>query len=174
MRIGELLALTIHDISVNEIRVSRNYSSQFGTDPTKNSESRSIPITKEMYLLLYTAFHAYEHDSDYISCVSSDKPMGAANCRRAFYKALEGIGISEEERKRRNITFHSWRHKLNTDCIKANLHPAKIRAVTGHKSDEMLYRYSDLTTDDLAEQINEIQKKRMPSAKAKKKEEQED
>lgn len=174
MRVGELLALTFHDISVNEIRVSRNYSSKFGFGATKNSEPRIVPITKEIYILLYTAFHAYEHDSDYIFCVSSDKPVGASNCRRALYRALKGIGISEQERKRRNITFHSWRHKFNTDCVKANMHPAKIRAITGHKSESMLYTYTNLSTADLADQVNEIQNRRMSPLTGKKKEDQED
>ena len=81
--------------------------------------------------------------------------------RKAFYKAMDGIGINEEDRKRRGITFHSWRHKFATDCVKANMHPLKITALTGHKSHDMLYRYTDLNAvNDLATEVNAIQKYR--------------
>ena len=81
--------------------------------------------------------------------------------RKAFYKAMDGIGINEEDRKRRGITVHSWRHKFATDCVKANMHPLKITALTGHKSHDMLYRYTDLNAvNDLATEVNAIQKYR--------------
>ena len=32
----------------------------------------------------------------------------------AFYAALRNNGIDEAERKRRNISFHGWRHFFNT------------------------------------------------------------
>ena len=87
--------------------------------------------------------------------------MKEAVLRKAFYKAMDGIGINEEERKRRGITFHSWRHKFATDCVKANMHPLKITALTGHKSLDMLYRYTDLdAVNDLATEVNAIQKYR--------------
>lgn len=169
MRVGELLALTINDVTENEIIVRKTYSSQYGIGTTKNSEIRRIPITKEMYQLIYAAYHANKHSSKYIFCVKYNKPMGAANARRALYRAMAGIGISEQTRKERNITFHSWRHKFTTDCIKANMHPEKIRALTGHKSPEMLARYADLSAADLADQVNKIQHGRLPAQDTNKK-----
>ena len=85
--------------------------------------------------------------------------MSEAALRKAYYKALERIGIDEEERRGRGLTFHSWRHKFATECVKANMHPLKITAITGHKSINMLYRYTDLdAVRDLATEVNAIQK----------------
>ena len=84
--------------------------------------------------------------------------MNEGRARAAFYKAMEKIGISEAERQRRGITFHSWRHKFTTDCVRSNMHPEKIMALTGHHSMEMLSRYTDLNAErDIASQINELQ-----------------
>lgn len=174
MRIGELLALTIQDVSPTEIIIRKNYSSKYGIGTTKNSEVRRVPITKEMYLMLYTVYKSHKFPSDYIFCVTSAKPMGAANCRRSLYRALDGIGITEEERRKRNITFHSWRHKFTTDCIKANMHPEKIRALTGHKSSSMLTTYTDLSTNDMAEQVHQIQSNRMSATSKHDKKDKED
>ena len=89
-------------------------------------------------------------------------PIKEGLARKAFYKALEKIGISEEERARRGITFHSWRHKFATDCVKANMHPLKIMALTGHKNAEMLFRYTDLNVAiDLETEIKSIQREKM-------------
>lgn len=84
--------------------------------------------------------------------------MNTTIAREAFYKALKAIGIDEKERKRRNLTFHSWRHKFTTDCVKSDMHPEKIMALTGHKTLQMLTRYTDLSENDISKQINEIQK----------------
>lgn len=84
--------------------------------------------------------------------------MNEGSARAAFYKAMDKIGISEAERKKRGITFHSWRHKFTTDCVLSNMHPEKIMTFAGHKSREMLARYTDLDNEkDIASQINGIQ-----------------
>ena len=126
---------------------------------TKTSEERVVPITDEIYRYLYVAWQSHPNDeNDFIFSFDGKKPMNEGRARAAFYKAMEKIGISEAERKRRGITFHSWRHKFTTDCVKSNMHPEKIMALTGHKSAEMLLRYTDLNAEkDLSDQIQEIQ-----------------
>ena len=159
MRAGELLALTINDITSSKIYVRKSYSGTFGMSTTKTSEERVIPITPEIYRVLYVAWQSHPNDEcDFIFSFDGKKPMNEGRARAAFYAALEKIGISEKERKARGITFHSWRHKFTTDCIRSNMHPEKIKALTGHHSMEMLSRYTDLDAErDIASQINEIQ-----------------
>ena len=159
MRAGELLALTINDITSSKIYVRKSYSGTFGMGTTKTSEERVIPITPEIYRVLYVAWQSHPNDeNDFIFSFDGKKPMNEGRARAAFYTALEKIGISEKERKARGITFHSWRHKFTTDCIRSNMHPEKIKALTGHHSMEMLSRYTDLDAErDIASQINEIQ-----------------
>lgn len=62
MRAGELLALTFEDISKNAINVEKSYDSKNKEiTTTKTSETRVIPITAEIYRLLYTCYHSHSH-----------------------------------------------------------------------------------------------------------------
>ena len=159
LRAGELLALTINEVQRNKIIVKRSYNESYGMSTTKTSEERVVPITDEIYRYLYVVWQSHPNEeNDFIFSFDGKKPMNEGRARAAFYKAMEKIGISEAERKRRGITFHSWRHKFTTDCVKSNMHPEKIMALTGHKSAEMLLRYTDLNAErDLSDQIQEIQ-----------------
>ena len=159
LRAGELLALTINEVYPNKIIVKRSYNESYGMSTTKTSEERVVPITAEIYRYLYAAWQSHPNDeNDFIFSFDGKKPMNEGRARAAFYKAMEKIGISEAERKRRGITFHSWRHKFTTDCVRSNMHPEKIMALTGHHSMEMLSRYTDLNAEqDIASQINELQ-----------------
>jgi hypothetical protein len=66
---------------------------------------------------------------------------------------LENIGIDEEEKKRRNLTPHAWRHFLNTALRSKGVADSKIRAITGHASQAMTDHYTDFNSSDL----NEVQ-----------------
>jgi len=61
---------------------------------------------------------------------------------------MESIGISETERKRRHITFHSWRAAFNSWLINARMPLAKVMSLTGHISPKMAqetyFRLDDL------------------------------
>ena len=70
---------------------------------------------------------------------------------RGLYRALADIGIGEAERRRRNLSFHSWRHWLNSQLIEAHVAPEKIRAVTGHSSSEMTMLYYHAQTSEMAD-----------------------
>ena len=115
---------------------------------TKTSEEREVPITAEIYRYMYVAWQSHPNDeNDYIFSFDGKKPMNEGRARAAFYKAMDKIGIDENERQKRGITFHSWRHKFTTDCVRSNMHPEKIMALTGHKSTGMLNRYTDLNAE---------------------------
>jgi len=65
----------------------------------------------------------------------------------ALYKALEKIGIGEEERQKRNITFHSWRHFFNS-TMRSRVPDSKLKLLTGHRSQEMTERYTHFNVKD--------------------------
>lgn len=148
LRAGELLALTINEVKHNKIIVKRSYNESYGMSTTKTSEEREVPITAEIYRYMYVAWQSHPNDeNDYIFSFDGKKPMNEGRARAAFYKAMDKIGIDENERQKRGITFHSWRHKFTTDCVRSNMHPEKIMALTGHKSTGMLNRYTDLNAE---------------------------
>jgi integrase len=59
-----------------------------------------------------------------------------------FYIAMQKIGISEEQRKERNIVFHSLRHYCATQIAqRASLEIAM--KILGHRTEEMTRLYSE-------------------------------
>ena len=54
------------------------------------------------------------------------KPLDHKTIYDALYKALERVGIPEAGRRERNITFHSWRHFLNTRMRGRSLTPSCV------------------------------------------------
>ena len=62
--------------------------------------------------------------------------------RIAFYEVLEKIGIGEEDRDKRNLTFHSLRHTFSTLSRDWNISQEDRMLVLGHKSTEVNDRYT--------------------------------
>lgn len=161
LRAGELLALALSDITPDSLSVTKSRGGgTYGMGTTKTSDTRTIPITKEVYMILYQAYASHPAGTNgYIFSLDGDTPLNSQAPRNALYRALGRIGISESERVSRVINLHSWRHRFTTECVKANMHPEAIRALTGHRTPEMLSVYTDLDpASDLAESINRIQK----------------
>ena len=76
----------------------------------------------------------------------SQRPYKPA-CREVLVKALESelasIGITKEDRKRRNIVYHSLRHSFVTVCrLVVGLNAAETMALSRHKDVKMLERYT--------------------------------
>jgi integrase len=59
----------------------------------------------------------------------------------ALRRELAAIGITEEERKERNIVFHSLRHSFVTACRMSGLSALETMALSRHKDEKMLARY---------------------------------
>jgi integrase len=55
---------------------------------------------------------------------------------------LSLIGIDEEQRKERNIVYHSLRHSFVTACRIAGLSDFETMSLSRHKDVKMLQRYS--------------------------------
>ena len=63
---------------------------------------------------------------------------------------MKAIGVSEKERKEKNITFHSWRHYYNSYLIKKGVSDNIIQTIMGHSNDgKMTKHYTKLSVDDL-------------------------
>ena len=72
----------------------------------------------------------------------------------ALYAALKALGVTDREE--RNVTFHSWRHWLNSILRAEGIPDDMVRRVTGHESEEMTDHYTTYVRDEL-EPIAQIQ-----------------
>lgn len=149
MRVGELLSLKKSDIKKDHIIVSTSWDRKYGEKETKTGKSRIVPISKELYLKLK---NFYKPNNNYIfSKTTKDKPIAPYSIRKEFYKALENINISKQEREERSIDFHSWRRYYNTRLVVNGYPTAIIQAILGHSKDSnMTEHYTRLTMKDLS------------------------
>jgi len=73
-----------------------------------------------------------------------------------LYHALDKIKINTAERKKRNITFHSWRHFFNTLLRSKGIPDSITQKLTGHKTLEMTDRYTKFSLEDYKD-VHDIQ-----------------
>ncbi len=85
-----------------------------------------------------------------------ETPVLEFRIRRDFDRALERIGISHEERLKRNLSFHAWRHFFNTLLRMSNVADSKVQSVTGHRSMSMTEHYTHFDTRKFTE-IRDVQ-----------------
>jgi len=87
----------------------------------------------------------------FFSPTLSDRPIDQNIFIKGYYRALEKIGIDEQERRRRKLVFHSHRHFVNTLFVNSGLPLYKIQSQTGHLTDRMTEHYFHLDTDEMAD-----------------------
>lgn len=149
MRIGEIRALRPCDLRDGYIHIEHSVDLQGALKSTKTGDKRDLPLPQSLMDALRTlASHAGKEGR--IFSVAG-VPMSAAAIRDGFYRALTVKGIKREERKKRNITFHSWRHFLNSQLLSNGINESKTRKITGHSTAEMTDRYTKFLVNDFAD-----------------------
>ena len=80
--------------------------------------------------------------------------------RRAVARARRLYEKECEERKEKpdlaflvDLTFHDLRHEATSRFFEKGLNPMQVAAITGHKTLQMLKRYTHLKAEDLAEML---------------------
>jgi integrase len=132
MRISELLGLRGCCVLDNHILVEAQYNKD-GLVDTKSHRSRNIPLPKGMIADLRHMQELNPLGMGYLfSKTNGTLPVSYTAAVKHLRRALERIGISREEQKRRNLTNHSFRYFLNTLLIDRNVEVKKIQAVIGH------------------------------------------
>jgi integrase len=144
LRLGELLALKPKDITDDLLKVSHSFNADDGLKSTKNGKTRVVRLNEKLVTLL-TDFCREKQLDDFIFSINNGKsPIDHKSIYKRFWKALEKIGINKEERKRRNITFHSYRHLVNSLLLQAGMPPETVRLLLGHSGSAMTARYSHI------------------------------
>ena len=153
LRAGEISGLRVCDVdaAADMLYVRHSYSEVDGLKTTKNKECRELPIEHSLALQLLS--HAHKNpgynDLSYVFWSAKDfsRPTTPGYYGDCFYKALEQIGVSEAERKDRNIVFHSLRHFCAT-ILKQRADTETVMAILGHKTSKMTAHYSDHETQE--------------------------
>jgi len=147
MRKGELLALRWTDVKFDQNKViSKN------KDPKGVNLLREVPLSPRAIVVLKnipTSLNGMVFPtSDNAIKLAFNRACGRA-CEHVFdhkpgtLKACQCTGIL-------NFRFHDLRHEATSRFFEKGLNPMQVAAITGHKTLQMLKRYTHLKAEDLA------------------------
>jgi len=104
---------------------------------TKNGEARTVPLSSRSV----TVLDALPRNLD-------GRVFGTTyeGIHQAFVRACKRAGIDD-------LRFHDLRHEATSRFFEKGLNPMQVSAVTGHKTLQMLKRYTHLKAEDLAKML---------------------
>ena len=170
MRQGEVRALHSSSIKIiNEeqgiITVQQSIAVYAGLKTTKGKRDRHVPCPAWLCeeLLALAKENPFDNEMVFWSASSSTNPISASFIRKWLYVAMEEAfkdkddpeskGINEEERKKRNVNFHSFRHYYVT-YMRGKVADKLLQTVVGHQNAET----TDLYTHETEEKLLEVGK----------------
>ena len=148
MRTGEIVSLRTNQVDFTR-RVVR-------LSETKNGTARTVPLTLEAVRVLKAALA---------------NPLRPKNCdliyfgeprkdgtRRPYWFAKQW-SVVKEKLGLTDLHFHDLRHEAVSRLVEAGLSDQEVSAISGHKSMQMLKRYTHLRAEDLVDKLDKIGKR---------------
>jgi integrase len=77
-----------------------------------------------------------------------DKPISTTMIERTYKATTAAMGIPEEERRRRRLSFHTWRHWYNS-MMRGKVEDHVLRQLVGHTGEAMTERYTALPAETI-------------------------
>jgi len=145
LRLGEVRGLLFDDVDEDAklIRVSHNFIDGEGLKKPKCGSARTVPAPDAILEAIRLAEAVAPAGSPFV--VAGDvpgEPMAKKSIERGFSHALKAIGITEAERKTRNLCFHGLRHSFVSLSRMAGVSDFLVQKLAGHKSSSMMDHYS--------------------------------
>jgi integrase len=137
MRIGEILGLRSDCVHDGYIDVSMRYSNIGSRSHDRILRPRLAPVNKIVEEDIRRLVREHGEGFVFVNKPQDAEPIGRTRIVNSFYKALETIGIDGEERKRRNLTFHSWRYFFYDLLLTADVSDTKVMTIIGHATEIM-------------------------------------
>lgn len=148
LRMGELQALTVDNCFPDHIHVVGSWTRNHGLvgDSEQKRHERYVPIpsvTSEKLSHLCDTMQ-----SGFVFSVNRKEPINHSSIAQFYRETTTRAGI---DAKARGLSFHSWRHWFNTVMRSQGVADAKLRDLTGHRSELMTDRYTDFRPEDFAD-----------------------
>lgn len=144
MRLGEILGLQRASVHNEYLEVKTSWERGVGLKGTKTGRARIIPIPERTAGALREAMTItpFTDPTDLVfTGRKRNAPLDHKMVQDSYAKALAAIGIDEDSRRERGLTFHSWRHFFNSLLINARIPVLKVQSLTGHSTDRMTENY---------------------------------
>jgi integrase len=134
MRLGEIINLNWSDVNITH-RFAIIYV-------TKNGEMRKIPLSNTSIDTLKTLTKRLGSDKVFWRWTS------VSSFESSWQRVVLKSGIQD-------FRFHDLRHEATSRLFEMNLNTMEVSTITGHKTLQMLKRYTHLSIDKIVKKINE-------------------
>lgn len=143
MRKGEILSLTLSQINLEKRTI-------FLKD-TKNNDVRTVPLMNDAYDVVVAAINFPMRTGD-TDLLFYGEP-GKEGLRNSYIINKVWANILDNA-EMEDFRFHDLRHEATSRFVEAGLSDQQVSAITGHKSMQMLKRYTHLRNEDLVSLLN--------------------
>lgn len=147
MRQSEILGLRRSNVDLKK-RVVRL------TD-TKNDSSRTVPLTRAATEVIKTALENPVRPSG-LDLIFFGEP--GKDGKRRPYQFKKIWGDIKTDLGFLDLHFHDLRHEAVSRLVEAGLSDQEVASISGHKSMQMLRRYTHLRAEDLVAKLDKIEK----------------
>jgi integrase len=145
MRAGEIKSLTRRQVNLHKRTVHLS--------ETKNGSARTVPLTREaaevFRIALSNPVRLIDSDLVFWGEPGRDGKRRPYEFRPAWHRTLKNAGI-------KGLRFHDLRHEAVSRLVEAGLGDQEVAAISGHKSMQMLKRYTHLRAEDLVERLDQL------------------
>ena len=123
---------------------------------TKNGEKRNVPLSPEAVRILSSLPRRIDGKVWGITphAISVAWRRAVARARKSYEKECEEKGGKPDPGYLADLTFHDLRHEATSRFFEKGLNPMQVSAITGHKTLQMLRRYTHLKAEDLAKMLD--------------------
>ena len=122
---------------------------------TKNGEKRIVPLSSEAVRILSGLTRRIDGKvwgvTSHAVAVAFRRAVSRA--RSTYEKECEEKGEKPDPSFLTGLTFHDLRHEATSRFFEKGFNPMEVSAITGHKTLQMLKRYTHLKAEDLAERL---------------------
>ena len=123
---------------------------------TKNGEKRIVPLSMEAVRILSGLPRRIDGKVWGVQshAVSVAWRRAVSRARAVYEKKCQAKGEDPDPSFLADLTFHDLRHEATSRFFEKGFNPMQVSAITGHKTLQMLKRYTHLKAEDLAKLLD--------------------
>ncbi len=150
MRLGELVSLEWKHIDL-ERKIAH-------LPKTKNGDSRTVALSSAAVAALKTMQDKLREDGRVFDWARGDSFSGrfrglVKRARRIYEGRCAEQGETPDPAFLNGLTFHDGRHEATSRLFEKGLNPMEVASMTGHKSMQMLKRYTHVEATKVAQKL---------------------
>lgn len=138
MRRGELISMLWENVDLSRGTVF--------LPETKNGSERTVPLSPTAADILRQLLPGRGEATPLRAPTGRVFPLGEASVTHSFERACKAAGIA-------GLRFHDLRHEATSRLFERGFGIQQVAAITGHKTLQMLKRYTHLRAEDLAKML---------------------